>query len=209
MLFHEVFLFLNARVGYNVVMARKRMSSVQFRHIMFDVSVIALSILIAVLLVRSHVIDDALAASSEFGHIGSFIAGMFFTSAFTTAPAIAALGEISLVNGIIETALWAALGAVVGDMIIFRFVRDRMADHLLEILPHKNTRRLHRILKFRFFRYLTFLIGGLIIASPLPDELGISLLGLSKMRSLHFVPLSFGFNFMGICAIGLIAASSV
>jgi uncharacterized membrane protein YdjX (TVP38/TMEM64 family) len=135
---------------------------------------------------------------------------MFFTSAFTTAPAIAALGEISFQNGIIETALWAALGAVIGDMIIFRFVRDRMADHLLEILPHKRgSRRLARILKFRFFRYLTFLIGGLIIASPLPDELGISLLGLSKMRSMYFVPLSFAFNFLGICTIGLVAASSV
>lgn len=176
---------------------------------MFDVSVVALSVLIAILLVKSHTVDDALAASAEFGHIGSLIAGMFFTSAFTTAPAIAALGEISLVNGIIETALWAAVGAVIGDMIIFRFVRDRMADHLLEILPHKRSRRLIRILKFRFFRYLTFLVGGLIIASPLPDELGISLLGLSRMRSLYFVPLSFVFNFLGICVIGLIATSSV
>jgi hypothetical protein len=188
----------------------KRMSVVQFRHITFDLSVIILSILVAILLVKSHVIDDALSASAEFGHIGSFVAGMFFTSAFTTAPAIAALGEISFVNGIVETALWAALGAVVGDMIIFRFVRDRMANHLLEILPHKRgSRRLARILKFRFFRYITFLIGGIIIASPLPDELGISLLGLSKMRSLYFVPLSFGFNFLGICTIGLVAASSM
>ncbi len=188
----------------------KRMSAVQFRHITFDISVIALSILIAVLLVKSHVIDDAMAWSAEFGHIGSFIAGMFFTSAFTTAPAIAALGEISLVNGVIETSLWAALGAVIGDMIIFRFVRDRMADHLLEILPHKRgVRRFARLMKFRFFRYLTFLVGGLIIASPLPDELGVSLLGLSKMRTLYFVPLSFAFNFMGICLIGLVAASSV
>ncbi len=187
----------------------KRISEVQFKHITFDISVIALSILIAVLLVKSGVIRDMMAWSAEFGHIGSFVAGMFFTSAFTTAPAIAALGEISLINGIIETSLWAALGAVVGDMIIFRFVRDRMADHLLVILPHKRgVRRFARLMKFRFFRYLTFLVGGIIIASPLPDELGVSLLGLSKMRTLYFVPLSFGFNFMGIFAIGLIAASA-
>ncbi len=188
----------------------KRISAVQFRHITFDISVIALSILIAVLLVQSGAIKTLLAGSAEFGHIGSLIAGIFFTSAFTTAPAIAGLAEISFANGIVETALWAALGAVVGDMIIFRFVRDRMADHLLEILPHKRgSRRLARLLKFRFFRYLTFLVGGIIIASPLPDELGVSLLGLSKMRTLYFIPLSFGFNFMGICAIGLVAAASV
>lgn len=191
-------------------MARRSSTNVRFRHISFDISIVALSILIAVLLVKSQVVNDALSASGEFGHIGSFVAGMFFTSMFTTAPAIAALGEISFALGIVETAIWAALGAVIGDMIIFRFVRDRMADHVSQILPHSRaSRRLARVLKFRLFRYLTFFAGGLIIASPLPDELGVSLLGMSKMKSVYFVPLSFAFNFLGICTIGLIAASTV
>ena len=99
---------------------------------------------------------------------------------------------------------------MIGDLLIFRFVRDRMVIHLNELLPHKRrSRRLAHILKNRFFRYLTFLMGGLIIASPLPDELGISLLGLSRMREAYFVPLSFAFNFLGICLIGIVAASSV
>lgn len=177
---------------------------------MHDIALIALSVVVAVLLVQSHVVDNALDTSREFGHIGSFIAGMFFTSIFTTAPAIAALGEISLRMGIVETALWASLGSVIGDMIIFRFVRERMASHLLEILPHKRgARRFAKLLKFRFFRYLTFFAGGLIIASPLPDELGVGLLGLSRMREIYFVPLSFVFNFLGIFTIGLIAASQI
>ncbi len=188
----------------------KRSSAVRFRHISYDVSIIALSVLLAILLVKSHLIDQTLAASAEYGHIGSFVAGVFFTSAFTTAPAIAVLGEISHTQGIIETALWASLGSVIGDILIFRFVRDRMVIHLSEILPHKRrSRRLAHILRMRFFRYLTFLVGGLIIASPLPDELGISLLGLSKMREVYFVPLSFAFNFFGICMIGLFAASGL
>lgn len=182
----------------------------RFKHISYDISIIALSILVAVLLVRSHIIQDTLSQSAEYGHVGAFVAGMFFTSAFTTAPAIATLGEISHTQGIVETALWAALGSVIGDMLIFRFVRDRMALHLSELLPHKRrTRRLAHILRMRFFRYLTFLAGGLIIASPLPDELGISLLGLSKMREVYFVPLSFAFNFFGICMIGIFAASGI
>lgn len=190
-------------------MARQS-SETRFRNIAHDIAIIALSIVVAILLVQSHAVDSALDASREFGHIGSFIAGMFFTSIFTTAPAIAALGEISLRMGVVETALWAAIGSVVGDMIIFRFVKDRMASHLMEILPHKRgARRFAKLLKFRFFRYLTFFVGGLIIASPLPDELGIGLLGLSKMREAYFVPLSFVFNFIGIFTIGLIAASQI
>ena len=48
-------------------------------------------------------------------------------------------------------------------------------------------------------------MGGLIIASPFPDELGIGLLGFSKMRTRWFVLLSFTFNFIGIFLIGLVA----
>ena len=184
----------------------KRSGQVQFSGFIHDAAIIALSVLVAVLLVQSHSIEQFLALSREFGHIGSFVAGMFFTSIFTTAPAIVTLGEIAQVQGIVETALWAALGAVVGDMIIFRFVKYRLDDHVGEILAHgRGRRRLHKLMKFRFFRYLTFFAGGIIIASPLPDELGIALLGMSRMRELHFVPLSFAFNFIGVVTIGLIA----
>lgn len=185
-------------------------SATRFRHIVHDGVIIMLSIVIALLLLKSGTITMMLDSSREFGHIGSFISGMFFTSIFTTAPAIVTLGELSTRMGIFETALWAAMGAVVGDMVIFRFVKDRMSMHLLEILPSKSgMRRFTKLMRFRFFRYLTFFAGGVIIASPLPDELGISLLGLSRMREIHFVPLSFAFNFLGIFIIGLIASSHI
>jgi uncharacterized membrane protein YdjX (TVP38/TMEM64 family) len=184
-------------------------SSVRFQHIMSDMGIIVLSILLAYVLVQANVIDGALAASREYGHIGAFLAGIFFTSLFTTAPAIAAIAEVAQRLGPAETALWGALGAVIGDMIIFRFVRDRMADHVVELLAHRRgAHRFQKLLKYRFFRYGTFLLGGIIIASPLPDELGISLLGLSRMREMYFVPLSFAFNFAGILAISLIAVSA-
>lgn len=179
-----------------------------YNSIVQDIAIVAMSVIVSILLVRSGIIQDFLASSQELGHIGSFVAGIFFTSIFTTAPAIVTLGEISQVQGIVETALWASLGAVIGDMLIFRFFKDRMADHVNDILSHKRSfRRLHRLIRFRFFRYLTFLMGGLIIASPLPDELGISILGMSKMREMYFVPLSFAFNFFGIVVVGLLASS--
>ena len=62
------------------------------------------------------------------------------------------------------------------------------------------------LFKLRSFRWLTFFAGGFIIASPLPDELGIALLGFSKLKTSLFVPLSFTFNFLGICLIGIAAS---
>ncbi len=174
-------------------------------HILQDIALILFSVLIAVLLVRTNVLASFLVSIGELEIVGAFVAGMFFTSIFTTAPAIAALGEISLLQGIFSTALFGALGSVVGDLIIFRFVRDRFSGHVAEIMTHQSVwRRFHLLFKRRFFRWITFLAGGLILASPLPDELGVAVLGFSKMRLKYFALLSFVFNFLGIAVIGLI-----
>ena len=177
-------------------------------HILIDVAVIVLSVLVAVLLVRTEVLANLLASAGDMEVFGAFIAGIFFTSIFTTAPAIAALGEISIIHGIFYTALFGAVGSVLGDLIIFRFVRDRFSEHVSEIMMHQSVwRRFHLLFKRRFFRWFTFFVGGFILASPLPDELGIAVLGFSKMRVKYFALLSFAFNFLGILAIGLVARS--
>lgn len=174
--------------------------------LLVDFVIIALSVVIAVVLVKTHVLITILTSTKELEFLGSFIAGMFFTSAFTTAPAIVTLGEIARVDSLFLTAIVGALGAVVGDLIIFRFIRDRFSEHLMELLKHQaGAKRMKALFKIKMFRWITFLMGGLIIASPLPDELGISILGFSKMRMRSFVPISLSFNFLGILAIGLIA----
>lgn len=171
-----------------------------------DAAIIFISVLVAVILAKTGILKNLLTSTKEYELFGGFISGMFFTSVFTTPPATVALGEIARVDGIIMTAVVGALGAVVGDLVIFRFIRDRFAEHLLELVGHKSLgRRFKALLKLRYFRWFTFLLGGLIIASPLPDELGVSLLGFSKMRMSWFIPLSFVCNFIGIILIGLVA----
>ena len=194
---------------YTVRMRTKKRNENE-NHILQDVAIIALSVLVAVLLVRTEVLANLLASAEQFEIFGAFIAGMFFTSIFTTAPAIVALGEISLLQGIFYTALFGAAGCVAGDLIIFRFFRNRLSEHVAEIATHRSVwRRFRLLLKRRLFRWFTFLVGGLILASPLPEELGIAILGFSKMRVRYFALLSFVFNFFGILVIGLIARALV
>ena len=177
-------------------------------YILQDVALIVLSVLVAVLLVRTSVLSSLLVSAGEMQVFGAFIAGMFFTSIFTTAPAIVALGEISLLQGIFSTALFGAAGCVAGDLIIFRFFRNRLSEHIAEIVTHRSVwRRFHLLFARRFFRWITFFVGGFILASPLPEELGIAILGFSRMRVKYFAVLSFVFNFLGIAVIGLIARS--
>ena len=175
-------------------------------HFLIDAGLVAISVLVSIILAQTHIITDALTSTKELELLGSFIAGMFFTSVFTTAPAIATLGELSLVQPLVLTALLGAAGAVVGDLLIFRFVKDRIANDILILLEHRGTfKRFGALVKLRFFRWFTYLLGGILIASPLPDELGITLLGFSKMNTYYFVVLSFVFNFLGIVGIGLAA----
>ncbi|MEK7144964.1 MAG: hypothetical protein AAB794_03890 [Patescibacteria group bacterium] len=174
--------------------------------LLHDVLLIIISVSVAALLVQTGIVTDLLTSTQGMEFLGSFIAGLFFTSVFTTAPAIVTLGEIAEANALIPVALWGALGAVIGDLIIFRFIRDRFAIHVLELLQHRHMgKRVHMLLKLKLFRRVSFFVGGLIIASPLPDELGISLFGFSKIKMSWFIPLSFIFNFIGIVLIGVVA----
>jgi len=174
--------------------------------LLHDVLLILGSVFVALFLVKSGVLVHVIDSVESRGLLGSFIAGMFFTSVFTTAPAIATLGETARLNPVIPVAACAALGAVIGDLIIFKFIRDRFSEHVVLLLNHRTIwKRLRALLKLRLFRWLSLFVGGVIIASPLPDEIGISFLGFSKMKTIWFIPLSFFFNFIGILLIGLIA----
>lgn len=180
------------------------------KHFLKDFGVIALSLLIAIALVRTGLVERLLTSTNELRLIGSFFAGMFFTSVFTTAPAIVALGTIAQSGSVLATAAVGALGSTLGDMLILVLVRDRLSEHLMEHLKaSEGWARFMVLIRTRAFRFASFFIGGLIIASPFPDELGISLMGFSKMKTRWFVPLSYAFNFLGILLIGLAAKALV
>ncbi len=181
------------------------------RHITFlfqDAAVVSLSVIIALILVRTHILASILTSSKELEWLGSFIAGIFFTSIFTTAPAIVALGEIARANSVFFTALLGGMGAIAGDLIIFTFMKDRVAEHFADLAERNmKVKVMKSLFELKFFRWITFFVAGLIIASPLPDELGVSLLGFSKMKTSSFIILSFASNFVGIALIGLVAKS--
>ena len=176
------------------------------RSLIKDIGIVLVSIIVAVILVKTQALTAVLMSTKEIGFLGSFVAGVLFTSVFTTAPAIVALAELAQANSLLHVALFGATGAMFGDLIIFRFVRDRLGEHLTAMIKHQiagNKIKFRHHLKL--FRWATFVVGGIIIASPLPDEIGIGLLGIAKMKMKWFIPLSFIFNLLGIWLIGAVA----
>lgn len=171
-----------------------------------DIGIIVLSVIVAILLIKTGTIEEILKQTREVWFLDSFIAGMFFTSVFTTVPAMVALGEIAQSSqSLLLVAMLGGLGALCGDLIIFRFMRDRFGEDIIRLMRDSGNSRLRSIVRLKFFRWLTFFLGALVIASPLPDELGLTMMGFSKTKTSLFIPVSFVFNSLGILVIGLVA----
>ena len=107
----------------------------------------------------------------------------------------------------IEIGLVAGLGAVLGDFIIFRFIKDNLSKEVTEIYSHFDSdHHFKKVLHSKYFSWSLPVIGAIIIATPFPDELGVSLMGISRMKTYQFLILAFILNAIGIF---LIVSASV
>jgi len=177
------------------------------RHLRQDFFILLASIAVAWAIVHFGIVETLLLYTGDGVLLTGFIAGMFFTSVMTTAPAMAVLGVLSFHINPLVLAVAGGAGAVCGDYLIFAFVRDRLGDDFAYLIKRTGTPRFFKIFHRKSFRWVLPFAGGLIIASPLPDELGLAMLGLARMRTSRFIALSFVFNSIGILIIALVARS--
>jgi len=152
-------------------------------------------------LADTPIVKNTIVSFGELGYIGAFVAGIFFVSTFTVAPAGVVLFYLAKTLTPLEVALLAGAGGVLGDYIIFRFLKDRVFEEIRPAVMRIGGFRLKHLMSTPYFAWLTPVIGALIIASPFPDEIGISLLGISKLKNWQFLALSLVLNCLGIFAI--------
>lgn len=133
-----------------------------------------------------------------FGYFGGVAAGFFMVSVFTTAPALFVLYELTVYLPLWQVSLAAGLGAMLGDYLILKIFKDRLWNEWRPWLRSFFGPRLTKIAQSRHFKWLLPVLGAVIIASPFPDEIGISLLGLSHIKRWQFLVLTFLLNSLGI-----------
>lgn len=174
-----------------------------------------LSIVVAYFILKNEEAFLPLKEMSHLGYFSAFIAGAMFSSSLTVAPATAIIYALGQMFNPFLLAFIGAFGSLFSDYIIFRFVRDRLIDEIK--LLHEDVKRfldpvgrkvVPKDLSFQLylwqqtvkskFRWLIPVIAGFIIASPLPDEIGVALLGAAKYETERFVILSYFLNFTGI-----------
>lgn len=166
-----------------------------------DILIIAASISFAVFLAQADLIPRFMGLIGSIP-IEAFIAGFFFTSLLTITPAGVAFAEMAQTVPTMQLAAWGAAGAVVGDLVLFFFVRDALSQDILAMLRGSWVRKTKALFKSPFLSWAVPVAGALVIASPLPDEVGLAMLGLSKTDLRFLIPVSYAMNFLGIFLIG-------
>lgn len=157
-----------------------------------------LSLVLFFYLAETPLISNLLSEVGNYGYIGAFIAGVFFVSTFTVAPASVILFNIADKLNPIEVSIFAGLGAMLGDYIIFKFMKDKVFYEILPLLKKLHTPRIRMLFRSPYFVWAFPILGALVIASPLPDEVGVSMMGLSRISKWKFLLITFILNAAGI-----------
>lgn len=163
-----------------------------------NLTILFFSLIFALILSQLQVFHQLLLNLGGWGYLGAFFAGMLFVLSFTAATGAVILFILAERLTPWEIGLIAGLGAMCGDLTIFRFVKDNLINELTPLYERFGGNHLNHLLHSKYFHWTLPLIGALIIASPLPDEVGVSLMGISKMKTYKFIFVSFLLNAVGI-----------
>ncbi|QQG50266.1 MAG: hypothetical protein HZB70_01635 [Candidatus Berkelbacteria bacterium] len=173
-----------------------------------NITLLFISLAVTVFLLNNGWLGHLKDGFESIGYLGVFVAGFLFVSTFTIAPAAAILFEFAQNLEPIFVALIGGVGAAIGDYLAYRFIRDRLFAELNPLLKALHLYRRIDILHTKYFAWLAPVIGAAIVASPLPDEIGLSLLGLKKIAFSRFIALAFLLNALGIYVIAIAANSA-
>lgn len=173
------------------------------KKVIIDCLIVLICFWAAWILVRSGIVGDLLLRASSWGWIGAIVAGIFYVSFFTIPFSIAIILEMTKFYPVWLLAVLGGLGSVLGDAVIFCFVKDRLSGDIFYILNKLKCNKVLALRKYKLVRLILCVLGAIVVALPLPDEVGLTLMGLSKMKTKTFIIATFLLNGLGILAVGL------
>ncbi len=145
------------------------------------------------------------------GYLSAFIGGILTSFGFTAAFGIAVFVELSDVMHPLPAAVVGAVGSLLADELIFVFIRASFVDELERLQASPLFARMQTILHHERFperlrRYLLWSVSGFILASPLPDEIGVTMLsGITNIEAKTFAIICLILNMAGIFTILMVA----
>jgi hypothetical protein len=158
--------------------------------------------LIAYYLFNNPTFSSIVENLGTFKYLGEFVGGLLFSFGFTTPFAMAIFLKITPEN-IILASLIGGSGALIADLIIFKFIKISFEDEFRKLRKERPflfmKKNIISHINPKISHYLTFAFAGVLFASPLPDEAAVMVLaGISKINLKSLAIVSFVFNSIGI-----------
>ena len=168
---------------------------------LFKTIIFILSISLGWYLVKSGYLQNWVATVLPNMFVAEFIAGVLYTSFLTSPIAVAMLLVLAKEGNPIIIALLGGMGAVLGDLLIIKVFRDNYKSDVDNVSKQLRLRKITALLKKFHLEFFIPLLGAIIIASPFPDEIGLLMLGVSKLKYGEIAKISFALNSAGILLI--------
>lgn len=173
----------------------------RLKKLLLKTVIFIISISVAWWMIESGILHTLVDTISPIKYAAEFLAGAFYTSFLTIPIALAMLAVLAQDQNPIVLAAIAGLGSTLADFILVKIIRDNFSDDIYFLTKHFKVYLFKKILKFLKLDFIIPVIGAIIIASPLPDELGLVLLGVSKLKNYQIIILTYILNTAGILII--------
>lgn len=160
-------------------------------------TVAILTLLLFVFLIDSALLVSLFRVLDSAGYASGLVTGFLSVSFFTAAPALVLVVELAQHLNPFLLALLVAIGSVVGDWLILKFFEERIFAELKPIFTKWRLPQLKNRLNKPSTRWILVVAGALFVGSPLPDEIGLALMGISHQNRFVILSICFVLNFVG------------
>lgn len=166
------------------------------------------ALLLFVLLFDTAFLHSVFAFLNDLEYLGGLIAGVLSASLITAAPAVVLVVELAHHLDPLALALLVGVGSAIGDMILLLFFEERIFAELAPLGRRLKLGRLLRRSRKRRMSTPLLLAGAFVIMTPLPDEVGLGLLGVSHFPKIFLFLLCLALNTLGASLV-IMAARAV
>ncbi len=163
-------------------------------------------IILAYVMFRTFTFQNFATNLGDSNYLGIFIAGMLFAFGFTAPFAVAFFVSIAPSVNFVDAVFIGGFGALVANFVIFEVIRFSLMDESQRRKGYHLFRTFDKVYKrsipFRLRTYITVVLAGIIITSPLPDEIGSSMItGFTEIKRSTFAIISFLLNSLTIAIV--------
>ncbi|HKX73411.1 MAG TPA: hypothetical protein VJM32_05325 [Candidatus Saccharimonadales bacterium] len=187
-----------ARVGRKTTWLHRlnrRVLAYEYKH----TTAAVLSVLFFVLVFDTAFMSSIFSYLNSLDYLGGLIAGALSATFITAAPALVLIVGLAQHLDSLALALIVGLGSAIGDMILLLFFEERIFQELAPLGRRLKLKRFisRRAGKRKRMSAPLLLAGAFVIMTPLPDEIGLGLLGISHFPKVFIFVLCLALNTLG------------